>query len=100
MTTPAFTSGTLLDVRIVNNREQVCGTRVIYCHFSPHKFIDVIINLPKLRQMPTVISSRSFKRLDHPALYHYMPDVDWDYVFSTETASDKWDVLLALFVPV
>ena len=100
VTTPTFTSGSLSDVRIINNREQVCSTRVNYCHFCPHKFIDVIVNLPKLRQKPTVISSRSFKRLDHPALYHYMLDVDWDYVFSTETASDKWDVFLALFVPV
>ena len=100
VTSPTFTSGSLLDVCIVNNRELVCGTRVNYCHFSPHKFIDVTVTLPKIRQKPTVIFSRSFKRLDHPALYHDLLDVDWDYVFSAETVRDKWDAFLSFFVPV
>ena len=100
VTTATFSSGSLLDVCIVNNRELVCDTRVKYCHFSPHKFIDVVVNVPKLRQKPTVISSRSFKRLDHPALHHDLLDVDWDYVFSAETVSNKWDAFLSFFVPV
>ena len=84
----------------MNNRELVCETRVSHCDFSPHKFIDVTVNVPKLRLKPTSILSRSFKRLDHSALIYDLNDVDWDYVFTSETISDQWDAFLSIFLHV
>ena len=64
------------------------------------KFINATVNVPKVRQKPTVIFTRSFRRLDIAALNHDLLDVDWENVFAARTVSDQWDAFLSSFVPV
>ena len=85
---------------MVNNPEVVRESCVEYCHFSPHKFIKLVVNVPKLRQKPTVISTRSFNRLDVTELNFDLQDTDWENVLTAETGSDKWETFLSCFIPV
>ena len=87
-------------VCIVKNRELVNDCRVNHCHFSPHKFIHVDIDIPKQRKKPTVISSRSINRVDVEALNHDLLSSDWGALFNADTASDQWDAFLDQFLSV
>ena len=49
---------------------------------------------------PTVISSRSFNRLDVAALNHDLQLVDWENVFSSTTVGEQWDTFLTNFLPI
>ena len=102
VTAPTFTSGSLLDVCMMNSRELVRESHVKHCHFSPHKFINVTVqvHVPKVRQKPAVILTRSFRRLDFAALNHDLLDVDWENVFAARTVGDQWDAFLSSFLPV
>ena len=100
VTSSTFASGSLLDVCMVNNRELVHRSSVAHCHFSPHKFISVDLTVPKQRVKPTVISSRSFNRLDVAALNHDLQLVDWGNVFSSTTVGEQWDTFLTNFLPI
>ena len=100
MTAPTFTSGSLLDVCIVQKREFVRTCSVHHCHFSPHTFVNVLIDVPKQRSKPTVIQSRSFKRVDAHSLNCDLLDIDWGDVFNAATVSDQWQAFLNRFLPV
>ena len=100
VTAPTYTSGSLLDVCIVKNRELVNDCRVNYCHFSPHKFIQVDVDIPKQRKKPTVISSRSINRVDIEVLNRELLSCDWGAVFNAETVNDQWGAFLDQLLPV
>ena len=97
---PTFTSGSLLDVCMVNKPELIRKTSVEFCHFSPHKFISVDVNVPKQRLKPTIISSRSLSRIDISALNYDLQLVDWNSVFTAATVSEQWDTFLSNFLPI
>ena len=100
VTSSTFASGSLLDMCMVNNRELVHKSSVAHCHFSLHKFISVDLTVPKQRVKPTIISSRSFNRLDVAALNHDQQLVDWGNVFSSTTVGEQWDTFLTNFLPI
>ena len=100
VTVSTFPSGSLLDVCMVNNRELIRNSSVEFCHFSPHKFISLDVNVPKQRLKPTVITSRSLNRVDVAALNHDLLFVDWGKVFSAATVSEQWDTFLDSFLPI
>ena len=95
-----FASGSLLDVCIVNKPDLFCNPSVEFCHFSPHKFISVDINVPKLRLKPTIILSRSLNRVDVTALHHDLQLVDWEPVFTAQTTSEQWETFVSNFLPI
>ena len=100
VTAPTFASGSLLDVCLVKNREYVRNCSVSYCHFSPHKFVIVLVDVPKQRLNPTVILSRSFKRLDVQSFNCDLLTVDWEEVYKETSVSEKWQAFLKSFMPV
>ena len=100
VTAPTFASGSLLDVCLVKNREYVRNCSVSYCHFSPHKFVNVLVDVPKQRLNPTVILSRSFKRLDVQSFNCDLLTVGWEEVYKETSVSEKWQAFLKSFMPV
>ena len=100
VTSPTFSSGSLLDVCIVNKRDIVHSLKVSHCVFSPHKLISVRVNVPKPRMTPTVILSRNFKRLDVTAFNYDLNCVDWSDVFTSPAVGDQWTAFVNHFLPV
>ena len=97
---PTFSSGSLLDVCIVKKQNLVQKCDVSHCHFSPHKLLQVTIDVPKPRKQAIVIPSRSFNRVDAPSLNHDLLSADWDDVFSAATVCEQWDAFLTQFLPI
>ena len=100
VTSPTFSSGSLLDICIVNNRDIVRSLNVLNCDFSPHSFISVRIDVPKPRVKPIVITSRSFKHLDVAAFNRDLCFVDWGAVFAAPTVGEQWDAFTTRFLPI
>ena len=100
VTVPTYTSGSLLDVCMVKNRELVRDCCASFCHFSPHKLLRVSINVPKQRKNPTVVQSRSINRIDVEALNSDLMSADWEGVFSATNVTDQWDSFLTEFLPI
>ena len=95
-----FTSGSLLDVCVVNNRDIVRSLSVFHCDFSPHSLISVRLNVPKPRVKPIVISSRDLKHIDLAAFNFDLGCVNWGEVFTAPTVSDQWNIFLTRFLPI
>ena len=72
-----FTTGSLLDVCVVNNRDIVRSLSVFHCDFSPHSLISVRLNVPKPRVKPIVITSRDLKHIDLAAFNFDLGCVNW-----------------------
>ena len=100
VTTSTFTTGSLLDVCIVQNRKFVRSYSVVHCHFSPHKLIHVTVDVPKQRLKPTVIQSRSLNQVDVHSINQELLSVDWQEVYNSTSVADKWQVFLDNFLPV
>ena len=100
VTTSTFATGSLLDVCIVKSREFVRSCSVVHCHFSPHKFIHVTVDVPKQRLKPTVIQTRSFNRMDVHSINQELLNVDWHEVHNSMSVVDKWQAFLDIFLPV
>lgn len=100
VTAPTFTSGSLLDVCVVKDREFARACSVRHCHFSPHKFVNLLVDVPKQRLNPAVIQSRSFKRIDVHSFNRDLMATDWEDVLSSTSVSDKWQAFLDRFIPV
>jgi len=92
---PTYSSGSLLDVFIINRDfNQRTGTH--HCHFNPHKFIRMSCKLPKLRRKPVVVRARVLRRIDTDAYHRDLSAVDWTPVFTAESVADKWDGFASL----
>ena len=89
LTAHTYTSGSLLDICFVKYREFSRACSVRHCHFSPHKFVNLLVNVLKQRLHPTVIQSRSFKRIDVDALNGGLILTDWDEILGSTSVSDK-----------
>ena len=100
VTSPTFTSGSLLDVCIVNKLDIVRSLRVSYCDFSPHSLISVHLSVPKPRVKPTIITARSFKNLDLAAFNYDLCHIDWGEVFIAPTVGDQWTAFTTRFLPI
>ena len=95
-----YSTGSLLDVFITNCMDVVRYCTTKFCHFSPHRFVRVIVNIPRFRPRPTTVRSRCFRRVD-PELI--IPDVlraDWRNVYYSPSVTLKWDYFLATFMPI
>ena len=85
---------------MVKNREFVRTCTVNHCHFNLHKFVNVVVDVPKLRLNPTVIQSRSINRVDVHSLNSDLLAVDWADVLNAESMSHQWQAFLHSFLPV
>ena len=97
---PTFTSGSLLDVCIVNTCDIVQSLSVWHCDFSPHSFIKVRVRIPKPLVKPTVISARNFNNLNLAALNLDLCNVDWGEVFTASTVENQWAAFVTRFLPI
>ena len=82
------------------NREQERDCSVTYCHFSPHKLIHAVVDVPKQCKKRTVIQSRSISRVDVEALNYDLLSANWERVFRATTVSDQWNAFLTQFLSV
>ena len=97
---PTYTTGSLLDVCIVNNSHIVNSCNTSLCHFSPHCFTSVRITVPRPRSVPVTVRSRCLKRIDLDAFLADLHHADWEQVFTSQAVSDKWEAFLRSFMPV
>ena len=96
---PTFSSGSAIDV-IITNRDTVTRKGTRFCHFSPHLFTRVMIDVPRFRHKPRVVDCRSFKRF---SLHDFETDLlatDWSCVFAAEDTSAAWSDFIHLFNPI
>ena len=63
ISSPTYSTGSLLDVFIVN-RDIVKQSGTRFCHFSPHRFTRLICDIPRLRHKPAVTISRNLRNID------------------------------------
>ena len=97
---PTYTSGSLFDVVIVNDRDVVrkSGTRV--CDVSPHKYVVTALRIPRLRAKPTVVNCRPLKRVNVEELHASLHRADWQAVYREGRCPDQWERFLAVFKPI
>ena len=98
ITSATFTSGSLLDVLISNRVLGSSGTR--FCHFSPHRFVRAVLNVPRPRFKPSVITCRSFRRFDLVGFEDALMATDWSPVFSAANVADAWSAFLEGMTPI
>ena len=96
---PTYSAGSLLDVFMTNCRNVVRFCRAKFCHFSPHKFIRVSITVPHFKTPTTTVRSRCFDRVDSVSLNFDLSRADWSAVFTSATATLKWNAFVAIFLP-
>ena len=95
-----YASGSLLDVFIVQRRDNVSDCRTFHCNYSPHDFIRASINIPRARRKPTITRSRCLNRIDLEAFLYDLQTADWCAVFSSGTVRDKWSSFMSMFLPI
>ena len=99
---PTFTSGSLLDVVIVNDPDIVkkSGTRV--CDASSHKYVIAALSIPRPRVKPTVVHCRPIKRVDVTGLHDSLHSADWQAVYCDceGRCADQWERFLSIFMPI
>ena len=95
VTSPTFSSGSLLDVCIVPNSDYVIDCYTEFCHFSPHKFnrFSIIVQLARIK--PVKVMSRCLKRIHLPYFHDDLLLADWCNVFRATT-----EAFLSLFFPI
>ena len=100
VSSPTYSTGSMLDVFITNCRSIVkfCPTK--FCHFSPHKFIHVSVTMPRFKLWATSVRSRCFNRVDSHSLILDLARADWSAVFSQATVTDKWNNFVAIFLSI
>ena len=100
VTSPTYFTGSALDVFITNCRNVVksCFTKV--CHFSPHKFIRTLIDMPRSKPPCSRVRTRCLRRVEPYYLHVDLALADWSVVFSAVTVTQKWDSFVAVFMPV
>ena len=100
VSTPTFTSGSLLDICIASRSGLVSDCRVTFCDFSPHHIIRSRVNLPRSHRKPVITRSRCLKRIQKEAFINDLSCADWANVFTSPTVTDKWNVFLSIFTPI
>ena len=97
---PTFSTGSLLDVVIVNDRDVVkkSGTRV--CDISPHKYVLAALCFPRPRAKPTVVNCRPLKRVNVEERHASLHQADWQAVYREGCCSDQWERFLSIFMPI
>ena len=100
VTTPTFTSGSLLDVCITSCRSVVSDCFTTFCHFSPHCIVRAHLSLPRSRRRPIVTQSRCLNRIDQHAFLDELYLADWRNVFSSVAVSEKWNAFVCTFLPI
>ena len=100
VSSPTYSTGSLLDVFIVNCRAAVTACYTQFCHFSPHKLVRAVLSIPRFKSRPTYIRSRCFSRVDLTALNADLAFADWSPVFDPASVTLKWDNFVAIFMSV
>ena len=77
VTTPTFSSGSLIDVCITTCHSLVLKCCTTFCHFSPHRIVRTSIILPRIRRRPIVTHSPCLKHVDHCAFISELYLADW-----------------------
>lgn len=100
VSTPTYSTGSLLDVLLTTSSEVVQQCFTVFCDFSPHKFVFAHINIPRCRIPRRIIQSRCLRRIDREALNLDLYLADWENVFAASTVSLKWEVFLEIFLSI
>ena len=100
VTSSTYSTGSLLDVFIVNCRDVVRVCRTKFCHFSPRKFLRAIVSMPRFKQRNTFVRSRCFSRVDSNALNLDLLRADWSLVFDSASVTLKWQNFVTIFMSV
>ena len=93
-----YSSGSILDLFMSNCAHLVTRCNVIFCDFSPHKFVHVCIDLPRYRPTPRIVRTRCIRRVDPFALHCDLLAADWSHVFNSVTVTSMWDNFVAMFL--
>jgi len=100
VTSPTYSTGSLLDVVITNCRDIVQHCRTQFCHFSPHRFVRFSVDVPRSRPSGATVRTRCFRRTDPNALLYDFCLADWSSVFNSPSVTLKWDCFLNIFLPI
>ena len=100
VTTPTFTSGSLLDVCIANRSNLVTSCLTKLCNYSPHNIIRINIDVPRNRRKSTIVRSRSLSSIQPDAFLFDLQRCDWQPVFDSPSVDAKWSAFLSLFLPI
>ena len=95
VTDPTYTSGSLLDVCIVN-RDIVTRVSTRHCDFSPHRFIRAVCHVPRPRRTPTVVQARLLRSIDTVSYHRDLLSCDFGAVFGSASVDDMWNALAAI----
>ena len=95
-----FITGSLLDVIISNCRDLVQSCSAIFCHFSPHRFIRVSLNVARHRQPRRTVTTRCLSRVPISALHNDLLRADWRPVYDSPTVTLKWNNFMDAFLPI
>ena len=97
---PTYTSGSLLDVVIVNDSDVVRKSGVRECDISPHKYVVAALCIPRNRAKPAVVNCRPLKGVNVEELHASLHRADWQAVYREGRCSEQWERFLAIFNPI
>ena len=99
ITVTTYSTGSSLDVIIINKKFSLkSGT--IFCHFSPHHFTRVMLDLPRPRLRWHTIECRSFRNFILHAFDSDLLVTDWNSVFLATNVTGVWQQFLNRFCPI
>ena len=103
MTYPTYRPArSLLDIVATSFPDCVQRSGVTRCHYgSPHDLTRVVIRLSRHSVCTRPVSfRRNLKSVDTEALDALLLDTDWSDILQTDTTTDKWQVLLRIFLTI
>lgn len=85
--------GALLDHLLVTKEDLVLESGVADVHFSDHDCIYCNLNVKKPKTVPTLITSRNFRKLDEGAFLECLRSSELDLIYYLDKIEDKVHVL-------
>ena len=95
-----YTTGSLLDAFLSNCYNVVKQATIVFCHFSPHRFVRALIDVPRPRQLKRTVRSRCLRRVSVTDFYLDLVRADWSTVLEAPTVTRKWDCFTDVFLPI
>ena len=95
-----FASGSLLDVFMANSRHLVKRCTTVFSHFSPHRFVRAIIDVPRHRPPRRTVRTRCLRRVSVIDLHFDLICTDWTPVYESPTVALKWNRFSDAFLSV
>ena len=97
---PTYSSGSLLDVILVSDRNIISRSGTRTCHFSPHQFVRAAIVLPRPNRKPAVVECRSTRHIDRFSFCSDLLVADWSLVYRSYSTAEQWQHFMDVFMPI